>query len=56
MNKIMKWIARKTPKKLLYWMVIRAWAICSTEKYTDKEPDKISWHMVCNYLENHQRG
>ena len=49
-EKLFEWLARKTPRKLLYWMVIRAWSIVTTEKHTDKEPDKVTWLMVCNYL------
>ena len=39
------------PRKLLYWCVIRAWAIATTEKYRDKTPYEVNWKMVCKYLE-----
>lgn len=39
------------PRKLLYWCVIRAWAIATTEKYRDKTPYEVNWLMVVKYLE-----
>jgi hypothetical protein len=44
------------PRKFLYWCVIRAWAIASTEKYTNKTPYEINWEMVCKYLEENKNG
>jgi hypothetical protein len=54
-DKILNTIAMMTPRKLLYFMVIRAWAIATTEKYTNKTPDQVTWDMVCKYLDN-KRG
>jgi len=42
------------PRKFLYWCVIQAWAYATTEKYTDKTPDKVTWSMVCKFLEGKQ--
>lgn len=39
------------PRKMLYWCVIRAWAIATTEKYTKKTPYEVNWEMVVKYLE-----
>ncbi len=46
-NKIV-WIL---PRKFLYFAVIRAWAIATTEKFTDKTPHEVDWDMVCRHLE-----
>lgn len=50
-EKIYKLIAYHTPRELLYWMVIRSWAIVTTEKHTDKTPTEVTWDMVCKYFE-----
>ncbi len=50
-EKIYQFLSKHTPRKLLYWMVIRAWAIATTTEYTDREPDKVKWHEVCKLLE-----
>ena len=50
-TKINKTIANLLPKKVLYWCVIRAWAITTTEKYITKTPYEVDWEMVCKYLE-----
>ena len=44
-------IANILPRKLLYWCVIKAWAIATTEKYTNKTPYEVNWEMVIKYLE-----
>ena len=38
------------PKKFLYWCVIRAWAIATTEKYTNRTPDSLKWDEVLDVL------
>jgi hypothetical protein len=43
-------IAYLLPRKILYWCIIRAWAIATTEKYMDKTPYEVNWEMVCKYL------
>ena len=37
-------------RKLLAWCVIKAWAIATTEKYTDKTPEEVTLFMVYDYL------
>lgn len=44
-------IAYWTPRSLLYFMVIQAWALATTEAYTNKTPDAVTWDMVCKHLE-----
>lgn len=44
------------PRKLLYWCVIRAWAICTTEVHSTKSPDEVTWSMVCAYLAKEQQS
>lgn len=46
-----QWLAHKLSKKFLYYCVIEAWAKASTDTYSDKHPDEITWVMVCKYLE-----
>lgn len=45
-----KWVAYKAPKELLYFCVIRTWAIATTQVHTDKTPDEVNWHMACKCL------
>lgn len=45
-------IADLLPRRLLYWCVIRAWAIATTEKYRNKTPYEVNWEMVCKHLES----
>jgi hypothetical protein len=45
-------VAEQLSDDELYHAVIRSWAIATTERYTDKCPDEVTWHMVCTYLEN----
>jgi len=47
-----RWIAYILPRKVLYWCVIRAWALATTEKYTKKTPYEVDWNMVCEHLGN----
>ena len=50
MNTILNKIAYWLPRKLLYFAVIRAWAIATTEKYTDRTPDSLTWSEVVKTL------
>jgi hypothetical protein len=46
-----QWVANNlAPKELLYFCVIKVWAKASTEKYTNKQPDEITWSDACKYL------
>lgn len=45
-----RFLAQFIPRKMLYWCVIKAWAIVTTEKYTKKTPYEVNWEMVCKYL------
>lgn len=38
------------PKELLYFATIRTWAKATTEKYTDKTPDEVTWSMAVKHL------
>lgn len=52
MDNIWLWIARKLPKKLLYWCLIVVWArITTSDGFTDKTPDEVTWSIACHYLE-----
>ena len=45
-------IADLLPKRLLYFAVIRAWAIATTnEKYSDRTPDEMKWSEVVKLFE-----
>lgn len=49
-NKIYKLVARISPNRLLYFMIIRSWDIVISEKHEDKRPSEITWDTVCLYL------
>jgi len=49
-TKIYERIANILPRKVLYWCVIRAWAIATTTKYTDKTPYEVDWEMALKSL------
>lgn len=52
MKKIYQGIANWMPKKLLYFTVIRAWAIVTTKKgFTHRTPDSVTWIEVVKELE-----
>lgn len=40
------WIARKLPRKIVYYAIIRAWAYSSVESYPSKHIDEITWSEV----------
>ncbi len=40
------WIARKMPRKLVYYAIIRAWAWSTGNVHTNKTPDQVTWSMV----------
>lgn len=44
------WIVGLIPKKLLYFSVMHVWARATTEKYTDKHPDEVTWSMAVKFL------
>lgn len=50
MDKIYNKIAWLVPRKFLYWCIIRAWAIVTTEKYKTYLHDEVTWYMVCDYM------
>jgi hypothetical protein len=50
-DKLCKFMSRIAPKRLLYWMVIRAWSHCHIEKYPQNMLNEITWVMVCKYLD-----
>ena len=50
-EELLHWLWDKVPKSWLYWAVIHAWAKASTDKYTDKHPDEITWSDCCRYLD-----
>lgn len=45
-NKIVGWM----PRRMLYFAVIRAWAIATTGKYGDRTPDSLRWDDVLKSL------
>lgn len=50
MNNFYEWLSRKVPRRFLYWCVIRAWVLLTTEKYTDRTPDEVSVFDALEYL------
>lgn len=44
------WLVGLFPKKLLYFTVMHVWARATTEKYTDKHPDEVTWSMAVKFL------
>lgn len=48
---LMWFLLKKVPKKVLYYMVIQAWAIATTTKFRDKQPDDVTFSDVCRMLE-----
>jgi len=49
---ISKKIADLLPRNVLAECIIRAWAILTTEKYTNKTPYEVNWEMAYKYLSN----
>lgn len=50
--KLSKLIANILPRKVLYWCIIRVWALATTERYVMKTPYEVTWEMACKHLEN----
>ena len=50
MEKLSQKIANLLPRKILYFAVIKAWAIATTGKYHDKTPDELTWSDVLKCL------
>ena len=49
MDRIIQAIVARFSHKILYWCVIRAWALAS-KKYDALTPEEITWDMVCEML------
>lgn len=50
-EKIAQFIAYNLlPRKVLYFAVIKAWAIATTTKYQDRTPDSLNWDEVLKSL------
>ena len=45
------WLSQRMPKKLLYHAIITSWAKVTTEKYTERTHDSITWDEVCKFLD-----
>lgn len=41
-GKIYLWLARKIPRRFLYWIAIRIWAVVTTGKFGDTNASKIT--------------
>lgn len=41
-EKILLWVAYRIPRKLLYWIGIRIWAIATTGKYSDAVASELT--------------
>lgn len=39
-------VARKLPRKVVYYAIIRAWAYSTVNTYPNKTPDECTWDMV----------
>jgi hypothetical protein len=44
------WLVSRMPKKLLYFAVMHVWARATTECFTDKHPDEVTWSMAVKFL------
>jgi len=40
------WLARRLPRKLVYFAIIRAWAYATGAVHTNKTPSEVTWDMV----------
>lgn len=49
---VLRFIARHTPKRLRYFVVIQVWADATTKHHTDKSPDEVSWSMALDTLDS----
>jgi len=45
-DKIAKTISYWLPNRLVYWVLIRAYAYTTVNSYPEKEPDKIGFGMI----------
>ena len=50
MEKLAQKIANILPRRVLYFAVIKAWAIATTGKYSDRTPDSLTWSDVLGVL------
>ena len=50
-NLLIEWVAFRLPRRVLYWAVVRAWAIATTTVYQDRTPDEVKWYQVLEVLE-----
>ncbi len=44
------WFWSKIPNRVLYWAVNQAWAKATTQRFTDKQPNEVTWSMMQKYL------
>jgi len=49
-DRVLPHLFRYVPKRVLYWAVIQAWALATTQKFTDKEPDQVTLSKCAKYL------
>ncbi len=40
------------PREILYFAFIRVYAIVTTEKYTNRTPDSLTFSEICRFLES----
>lgn len=49
-------LLRRIPKRVLYWCVIQAWALASTSRYSNKQPDEVTFFMMLEFLHNKEEA
>ena len=51
MDKFFEWLSWRLPRRLIYFAVIRAFSIASTDRYSDKEAATITAFQMLKSLE-----
>jgi hypothetical protein len=49
---IVRKLVRYFPNKVKYWIVIDVWARATTDQFSNKTPDEITWTMALGTLED----
>jgi hypothetical protein len=53
-DKFFFWLAGKFPPRLLYFCIIRAWALALEHRFKKRQPDTVTFSMVCAIFENRE--
>ena len=46
---VLRFWLKIVPRSWMYWAVMAAFAQATSEKYTDKHPDEVTWTMLCKF-------